>query len=117
MSETKAYSPDVLDRTEPFYVAGHRGLVGSAIWRRLESEGFTNLVGRTSTQLDLKDRDMVFAFFAEAEPRYVVLAAAKVGGILANNSYPVDFLSENLLIQVNVMDAAVAHGTERLRLL
>lgn len=103
-----------LDRLSRFYVAGHRGLVGSAIWRRLEAEGFTDLVGRSSTELDLKDRDAVFAFFAETKPRYVVLAAAKVGGILANNTYPVDFLSDNLRIQVNVLDAAVKHGVERL---
>ncbi len=88
--------------------------MGSAVWRQLDSEGFTNLVGRTSSELDLKDRDKVFAFFAETQPRYVVLAAAKVGGILANNTYPVDFLSENLQIQVNVMDAALQAGTERL---
>ncbi|BCW49586.1 GDP-L-fucose synthase [Arthrobacter sp. StoSoilB13] len=92
----------------------HRGLVGSAIWRRLKSEGFSNLLGRTSTELDLKDREAVFAFFAEEKPRYVILAAAKVGGILANNTYPVDFLSDNLRIQVNVLDAAREHGTERL---
>lgn len=103
-----------LDRDARFYVAGHRGLVGSAIWRRLEAEGFTDLVGRTSSELDLKDRDAVFAFFAESRPRYVVLAAAKVGGILANSTYPVDFLSDNLRIQTNVLDAAVEHGVERL---
>src|SRR6478752_9282538 len=114
MSESVSYVPGKLDRASTFYVAGHRGLVGSAIWRKLEAEGFTNLVGRSSNELDLKDRDKVFSFFAETRPRYVVLAAAKVGGILANNTYPVDFLSENLQIQVNVMDAAVAHGTERL---
>lgn len=107
------YAPYSLDRTAPFYVAGHRGLVGSAIWRRLQSEGFADLIGRTSAELDLKDREAVFTFFAEAKPRYVVLAAAKVGGILANNTYPVDFLSENLRIQVNVLDAALEHGVER----
>ena len=108
------FEPGPLDRSSRFYVAGHRGLVGSAIWRRLEAEGFTDLVGRSSAELDLKDRDAVFAFFAETKPRYVVLAAAKVGGILANNTYPVDFLSDNLRIQVNVLDAAVKHGVERL---
>ena len=104
----------VLDRSSRFYVAGHRGLAGSAIWRRLETEGFTDLVGRSSAELDLKDRDAVFAFFAETRPRFVVLAAAKVGGILANNTHPVDFLSDNLRIQVNVLDAAVKYGVERL---
>jgi GDP-L-fucose synthase len=114
VSEDVTFEPSPLDRSSSFYVAGHRGLVGSAIWRTLEAKGFTSLLGRTSTQLDLKDRDAVFAFFAENQPRYVVLAAAKVGGIQANNTYPVDFLSENLRIQVNVLDAAVQHGVERL---
>lgn len=114
VSDNVTYEPTSLDRSSTFYVAGHRGLVGSAIWRNLETEGFTNLVGRTSSELDLKDRDAVFAFFAELKPRYVVLAAAKVGGILANNTYPVDFLSDNLRIQVNVLDAAREHGVERL---
>ncbi|MGY3564824.1 GDP-L-fucose synthase family protein [Sinomonas sp. RB5] len=113
MPETP-YAPSALDRSATFYVAGHRGLVGSAIWRRLEDEGFTNLVGRASSELDLKDRGTVFDFFAAEKPRYVALAAAKVGGILANNTYPVDFLSENLRIQTNVMDAALEHGVERL---
>lgn len=114
MSKVVAFEPTSLDRSSKFYIAGHRGLVGSAIWRNLEAEGFDNLVGRTSSELDLKDRDAVFAFFAESQPRYVVLAAAKVGGILANNTYPVDFLSDNLRIQVNVLDAAREHGVERL---
>ncbi len=108
------YTPAALDRSAPFYIAGHRGLVGSAIWRKLEAEGFTNLIGRTSAELDLKDRDAVAAFFAETQPRYVVLAAAKVGGILANNTYPVDFLSDNLRIQDNVLSAALDQKTDRL---
>ncbi|TFC32009.1 GDP-L-fucose synthase [Cryobacterium sp. TMT2-18-3] len=112
--EQDSFVPAALERASRFYVAGHRGLVGSAIWRHLEAEGFTDLVGRSSAELDLKDRDAVFAFFAETKPRYVVLAAAKVGGILANNTYPVDFLSDNLRIQVNVLDAAVKYGVERL---
>jgi GDP-L-fucose synthase len=109
-----AFIPGKLDRDATFYVAGHRGLVGSAIWRNLKHEGFTDLVGRSSSDLDLKDRAEVFAFFAQTKPRYVVLAAAKVGGILANDTFPVDFLSENLRIQVNVLDAAREHGVERL---
>jgi GDP-L-fucose synthase len=108
------FTPAALDRDARFYVAGHRGLVGSAIWRRLKSEGFTDLVGRSSAELDLKDREAVFAMFEEAKPQYVVLAAAKVGGILANSTYPVDFLSDNLRIQVNVLDAALKYGVERL---
>jgi GDP-L-fucose synthase len=108
------YTPGPLNRDSTFYVAGHRGLVGSGIWRNLKAAGFSDLVGRTSNELDLKDRDATFAFFAETQPRYVVLAAAKVGGILANSTYPVDFLSDNLRIQVNVLDAAREHGVERL---
>ncbi len=109
-----SYDGKPLDRASRTYVAGHRGLVGSAILRRLEADGFSDLVTRTSAELDLRDRDAVFAFFAETKPRYVFLAAAKVGGIMANNTYPVDFLSENMRIQVNVMDAALEHGVERL---
>ena len=103
-----------LDRSAPFYVAGHRGMVGSAIFRHLEAHGFSNVFGRTSKELELRDRGAVFAFFAATKPKYVVLAAAKVGGILANDTYPADFLSENLQIQVNVMDAALEHDVERL---
>ena len=111
---TVDFTPGKLDRDATFYVAGHRGMVGSALWRRLQAERFSHLVGRRSAELNLKDRAAVFDFFAHERPRYVALAAAKVGGILANNTYPVDFLSENLQIQVNVMDAAVEHGVERL---
>lgn len=114
MTDNVVFEPSALNRSAKFYVAGHRGLVGSAIWRKLKSEGFTDLVGCTSSELDLKDRDAVFAFFAASKPRYVVLAAAKVGGILANNTYPVDFLSDNLRIQLNVLDAAREHSVERL---
>lgn len=105
---------EALDRSARTYVAGHRGLVGSAVWRHLLSAGFTDLVGQTSTELDLRDRDAARRFFTEQRPRYVVLAAAKVGGILANDTYPADFLSENLRIQVNVLDAALEAGVERL---
>lgn len=103
-----------LDRSGPFYVAGHRGLAGGAVWRHLEAAGFTNLVGRTSSELDLRERADVFDFFAQARPRYVVVAAARVGGILANNTRPVEFLSDNVRIQTNVLDAAHEHGVERL---
>ncbi|MGG6380039.1 GDP-L-fucose synthase family protein [Paenarthrobacter sp. NEAU-H11] len=114
MSETTSFQPGPLDRQAPFYIAGHRGLAGSAVWRHLEYSGFTNLVGRRSADLDLRDRDAVFQFFSEIRPQYTVLAAAKVGGILANSTYPVDFISENLRIQTNVLDAALATGVERL---
>ena len=103
-----------LDRDAPFYVAGHRGMVGSAIWRALEARGHSRLLGRSSSDLDLRERAAVFDFFEETKPAYVVLAAAKVGGIMANNTYPVDFLSDNIRIQTNVMDAALAVRTERL---
>ena len=108
------FTPAPLERGKRFYVAGHRGMVGSAIVRKLAAEGFTDVVGQTSSKLDLKDRDAVFDYFASTKPAYVALAAAKVGGILANSTYPVDFLSENMRIQVNVLDAALEHGVERL---
>lgn len=114
MSDGVQFQPAALDRDATFYVAGHRGLVGSAVVRKLEAEGFKNVVGRTSAELDLKDRDAVFAYFASTKPSYVALAAAKVGGILANSTYPVDFLSDNIRIQVNVLDAALENGVERL---
>ena len=98
----------------PVHVAGHRGLVGSAIWRHLEQRGHSALIGRSSNELDLRDRDAVFAFYQEQRPEYVVLAAAKVGGIMANSTYPADFLSDNIRIQVNVLDAAHAVGVRRL---
>ncbi|CDJ99624.1 bifunctional GDP-fucose synthetase: GDP-4-dehydro-6-deoxy-D-mannose epimerase and GDP-4-dehydro-6-L-deoxygalactose reductase [Microbacterium sp. C448] len=107
------YAPGPLDRDATFYVAGHRGLVGSAIWRRLKSAGFDRIVGKPSAELDLKNRDAVFEYMSEIKPKYVVLAAAKVGGILANSTYPVDFLSDNMRIQVNVLDAALANDVER----
>jgi GDP-L-fucose synthase len=106
--------PEALDRTAPFYVAGHRGLAGGAIWRHLGDQGFDHLIGRTSSELDLRERDDVFEFFARAQPRYVVLAAARVGGIKANSTQPVEFLSDNVRIQTNVLDAAHATGVERL---
>jgi GDP-L-fucose synthase len=104
----------VLDKSAPFYVAGHRGLAGSAVWRELQARGFSNLVGRSSSELDLRDREATFDFFAQARPRVAVIAAARVGGIIANSTYPVEFLSDNLRIQVNVLDAAREHGVERL---
>ena len=110
----EAQSVTALDRAAPFYVAGHRGLVGGAVWRALEATGFTTLIGRSSADLDLRDRAAVFAFFDEMRPTYVIVAAAKVGGILANDTYPADFISDNLRIQVNVLDAAAEHGVERL---
>lgn len=100
-------------RDARIYVAGHGGLVGSAIWRHLESAGFADLVGRRSKELDLRDRESVRAFFDEARPSYVIDAAAKVGGIFANSMYPAEFLSDNLRIQTNLLDAAHEFGVER----
>jgi GDP-L-fucose synthase len=102
------------DKSATTYVAGHHGLVGSAIWRRLEADGYTNLVGRTSAEVDLRDREATFALLRELRPRYLILAAARVGGILANDQYPAEFLSDNLRVQLNVMDAAQETDVERL---
>lgn len=107
------FVPGPLDRDAVFYVAGHRGLVGSAIWRRLEAAGFTHIVGQTHAELDLINRDDVFRFMRRTQPRYIVIAAAKVGGILANDTYPVDFLSDNVRIQTNLLDAAISTRVER----
>jgi GDP-L-fucose synthase len=96
------------------YVAGHRGLVGSAILRHLQAEGFDNLLFRTSKELDLRDQAAVFAFFEEERPEYVFLAAAKVGGIHANSTYPADFIADNLAIETNVIRAAHQFGTTKL---
>ncbi len=96
------------------FVAGHRGLVGSAIHRGLQQRGYTNLLLRTHAELDLTDRDTVRAFFAANKPEFVFLAAAKVGGILANDTYPADFIRENLEIQTNVIEAGYKNGVQRL---
>lgn len=96
------------------YVAGHRGMVGSAIVRRLQAEGFDNLVLRTRQELDLTDQHAVEEFFAAECPEYVFLAAAKVGGIHANNTYPAEFLRDNLAIQTNVIHGAWKHGAKKL---
>lgn len=96
------------------YVAGHRGLVGSAILRKLEEQGYTNLVYKTSKELDLRDPRQVEEFFQIEKVDYVFLAAAKVGGIVANNQYPADFIRDNLMIQTNVIDSAYRSGVEKL---
>ncbi|MDZ7578803.1 MAG: GDP-L-fucose synthase [Candidatus Nanopelagicales bacterium] len=98
----------------PVYIAGHCGLVGSAVWRRLEGQGFTNLIGFRSSEVDLRDRDATFDAVMTARPEVVVVAAAKVGGILANSSSPVDFLNDNLRIQTNLFEAAFSAGVDRL---
>jgi GDP-L-fucose synthase len=96
------------------YVAGHRGMVGNAIWQHLEDAGYTNLVGRTSDELDLRDPQATREFFAAEQPDFVVLAAARVGGILANDRYPADFIGDNLAIEQSVIRAAHETGVERL---
>ncbi|MEO1436748.1 MAG: GDP-L-fucose synthase [Bacteroidota bacterium] len=103
-----------METTARIYVAGHRGMVGSAIVRRLEKAGFDNIVTRTSKELDLRDQLSVKAFFETEQPDYVFLAAAKVGGILANNTYRAEFLHDNLMIQNNVIDAAYRNGVKKL---
>ena len=99
------------------YVAGHRGLVGSAIIRALEQKGFENLITCTHAELELMDAVAVQKFFAETKPEYVFLAAAKVGGIHANSTYPADFMRENLLVQTNIIHEAWSHGVEKLMFL
>jgi len=96
------------------YVAGHRGMVGAAIWDHLEAAGYTNLVGRSSEELDLRDPQATREFFAAEQPDFVVLAAARVGGILANDRYPADFIGDNLAIEQSVIRAAHDTGVERL---
>lgn len=113
MSDT-AFKPGRVDRSTPVYVTGHRGLAGSAIWRKLRAEGFTNLIGCSSDELDLRDRRATFRFVRDTRPEVIVMAAAKVGGILANDSHPVDFLSDNIRMQVNTMDAALECRVPRL---
>ena len=96
------------------YIAGHRGLVGSAIVRSLRQQGFTNLLLRTRAELDLLNTSAVNDFFAKEKPEHVVLAAAKVGGILANNTYPADFIRDNLIIQTNIIESSRLHEVKRL---
>ena len=103
-----------MNSRDKVYVAGHRGLVGSAIVRQLEARGFTNLITRTHRELDLTDQTAVREFFDAEKPDYVILAAAKVGGIHANNTYPAQFIYENLMIESNVIDAAYRNGVQRL---
>ena len=103
-----------MEKNSPIYVAGHRGLVGSAICRNLRQQGFERLLLRTRAELDLTDGSAVRRFFEQERPAHVFLAAAKVGGILANGLYPADFIRENLMIQTNVIDASYRNGVDRL---
>jgi len=103
-----------MNKSKKMFVAGHRGMVGSAVMRRFEAEAFSNVVARERAQLDLTDESAVSKFFAEERPDIVIVAAAKVGGIKANNDYPVEFLVENLRIQNNVIRAAYENGVRKL---
>ncbi|MCA6378164.1 MAG: GDP-L-fucose synthase [Cytophagales bacterium] len=103
-----------MEKSSKIYVAGHRGMVGSAIVRKLNSEGYTNLVLRTSAELDLRNQNQVESFFATEKPEYVFLAAAKVGGIMANNTYRADFLYDNLMIEINVIHQSYVNKVKKL---
>jgi GDP-L-fucose synthase len=106
-----------MNQNDKIYVAGHRGMVGSAITRKLKKEGFAHLVQKTSKELDLRNQEAVHAFFEKERPDHVFLAAAKVGGIMANNTYRAEFLYDNLMIQNNIIDAAYRSGTKKLMFL
>ena len=103
-----------MEKDSKIYIAGHRGLVGSALVRNLEKERYTNLIFRTHAELDLTDRSKVMEFFETEKPEYIFLAAAKVGGIVANNIYPADFLLVNLQIQNNIIEAAYKYNAKKL---
>jgi len=106
-----------MNKDAKIYVAGHRGMVGSAIVRNLQAKGYTNIVTRTHQELDLINQAAVDLFFAQEKPDYVFLAAAKVGGIVANNTYPAQFIRENLAIQTNIIHAAYVNNVKRLMFL
>ena len=106
-----------MDKTAKIYIAGHRGLVGSAIVRNLKAKGYTNLLLRTHAELDLTNQAATAAFFAQQKPDYVFLAAARVGGIVANNSFPAEFIRDNLAIQTNIIHATYVNQVQRLMFL
>jgi len=103
-----------MEKTSKIYIAGHRGLVGSAIWRSLQNKGYANLIGKSHAELDLLNPNAVKDFFDKEKPEFVVLAAAKVGGIIANNTYRADFIYENLQIQQNVIGESFRHNVKKL---
>ncbi len=103
----------MITKDSKIYIAGHRGMVGSAIWRQLEGIGYTNLIGKTSKELDLRNQSQVNSFFEKEKPDVVIDAAARVGGILANNNFPYQFLMENMQIQNNLIDRALHAGVEK----
>jgi len=114
MEHMNTTEPNVMHQNARIYVAGHRGMVGSALVRRLRADGYANIITRTSRELDLRNQAQVNAFFAQERPEFVFLAAAKVGGILANSTYPAEFLYDNLLIAANVIHAAHEAGVTKL---
>lgn len=103
-----------MNKDSKIYIAGHRGMVGSAIWRNLEQKGYKNLIGKSSKELDLTRQDEVQAFFEKEQPEYVFMAAAKVGGIMANDTYRAEFIYENLMIQNNIIHSAYKNGVKKL---
>ena len=107
----------MMEKSGKIYVAGHRGMVGSAIVRCLKKQGYDNLVLRTSKELDLRRQDQVEQFFAEEKPEYVFLAAAKVGGIIANSKHPADFMYENMILEMNVIHSAFVNQVKKLMFL
>ena len=107
----------MMDKEAKTYVAGHRGMVGSAIVRRLEKEGYGNLVLKTSSELDLRSQEQVEQFFSEEKPEYVFLAAAKVGGIIANSNHPADFMYDNMILEMNVIHSAFVNQVKKLMFL
>lgn len=106
-----------MQKQDKIYIAGHRGMVGSAIMRRLQHDGFENIIVRSSSELDLRNQEAVAKFFADEQPDYVFLAAAKVGGIVANNTYRAEFLYENLMIEANIIHYAYKSGVKKLMFL
>src|SRR4051812_17207778 len=106
-----------MNKEDKIYIAGHRGMVGSSIMRKLKEEGFSNFLVRTSSDLDLRNQQAVDKFFSEERPDYIFLAAAKVGGIVANSAYKADFIYENLMIQNNVIHASYVHQAKKLMFL
>ena len=102
-----------MDKTTKIYVAGHKGMVGSAVWRALVSKRYSNLIGRTSKEIDLTNQQAVFEFYKKEKPEIVINAAAKVGGILVNNNFPYQFLMENIQIQNNLINGAFKFGIKK----
>ena len=102
-----------MNKETKIYIAGHKGMVGSAVWRALTTRGYTNLIGKSSAELDLRNQQAVTDFYATERPEVVIDAAARVGGILANNDYPYQFLMENMQIQNSLIDGALKSGIEK----